>query len=61
MAWVREHIGAFGGDGDQVTIFGESAGGNSVRRAAAGVDGAQIQAGGKALSFLQFAFILILH
>ena len=24
MAWVKEHIGAFGGDGDAITIFGES-------------------------------------
>ena len=30
MAWVQQHIGAFGGDAAAVTIFGESAGGNSV-------------------------------
>eukprot|EP00937_MAST-01D_sp_MAST-1D-sp2_P004850 g4850.t1 len=30
MEWVRAHVGAFGGDADRVTIFGESAGGNSV-------------------------------
>ena len=30
MAWVHEHIGAFGGNGSDVTVFGESAGGNSV-------------------------------
>lgn len=30
MAWVKEHIAAFGGNGDSITIFGESAGANSV-------------------------------
>ena len=30
MAWVREHIAAFGGDPDNVTIAGQSAGGHSV-------------------------------
>jgi len=30
MKWVRDHISDFGGDKNQVTIFGESAGGISV-------------------------------
>ena len=30
MQWVRDHIAPFGGNGSDITIFGQSAGGNSV-------------------------------
>ncbi|WP_395244213.1 carboxylesterase family protein [Agromyces sp. MMS24-K17] len=41
LRWVREHIGAFGGDPSLVTVFGQSSGGDAIAHvlAADGADG----------------------
>lgn len=38
LKWVRQNIGAFGGDADNVTIFGQSGGGRKVSLCYAGHD-----------------------
>ncbi|MBD5785507.1 carboxylesterase family protein [Cellulosimicrobium terreum] len=40
LRWVREHIGAFGGDPDRVTVFGQSAGADAIAHVL-GADGAE--------------------
>ena len=39
LKWVKRNIGAFGGDPDDVTVFGESAGGMSVHMMLTSPDG----------------------
>ena len=42
LEWVKQNIGAFGGNSDDVTIFGESAGGFSVCAAIVSPNGARL-------------------
>jgi carboxylesterase type B len=53
LKWAQDHIKAFGGDPKKVTIFGQSAGGESVVNMIRSLPGAIVQSGALGPAYTQ--------